>query len=108
MNKDAIKELIGEYQGYARNVRLVERNLSLEANGNYVFVGLRHAGKSYRMFQVLQRLIAQGHKLEEMLYFNLENDRLDNVQLGDLDLIKTCFEELYDDRPISFWMRFRL
>ncbi len=102
MNKDTVKELIVEYQVYAKNVQLVERNLSLEPNGNYVFVGLRHAGKSYMMFQVLQRLVAQGHKPEEMLYFNFEDDRLENIQTSDLDLIKICFEELYDDRPIFF------
>ncbi|MCQ2091598.1 MAG: ATP-binding protein [Fibrobacter sp.] len=102
MNKNLIKELIIEYQGFAQQISLVPRKLDIESNCNYVFVGLRHAGKSYTMFQCLQQLIASGHKSEEMLYFNFEDDRLENLQASDLDLIKTCYEELYDYRPIFF------
>lgn len=69
---------------------------------NYVFVGLRHAGKSYLMFQRIAQLIEQGHKKEEILYFNFEDDRIDSLDVKDLDLIKTCYEEMYDSRPIFF------
>lgn len=78
------------------------RDVAFMEGQNYVFVGLRHAGKSYLMFQRIAQLIAQGHKREEILYFNFEDDRIDSLELSDLDLIKTCYEEMYDCRPIFF------
>ena len=51
MTKDLIKSLISEYQVYVSQVELIPRNVELVDGLNYVFVGLRHAGKSYLMFQ---------------------------------------------------------
>ena len=102
MTKDLIKLLISEYQAYVAQVELVPRDVELMEGQNYVFVGLRHAGKSYLMFQRIAHLMAQGHKREEILYFNFEDDRIDSLEVGDLDLIKTCYEEMYDCRPIFF------
>lgn len=102
MTKDLIKLLISEYQDFVSQVELIPRDVELVDNLNYVFVGLRHAGKSYLMFQRIAQLIAQGHKKEEILYFNFEDDRIDSLEVTDLDFIKTCYEEMYDYRPIFF------
>lgn len=102
MTKDLIKLLISEYQAYVSQVELIPRNVELVDGLNYVLVGLRHAGKSYLMFQRIAQLIEQGHKREEILYFNFEDDRIDSLDAKDLDLIKTCYEEMYDTRPIFF------
>ena len=102
MTKDLIKLLISEYQAYVSQVDLIPRDVKLVDGLNYVFVGLRHAGKSYLMFQRIAQLIEQGHKKEEILYFNFEDDRIDSLEVKDLDLIKTCYEEMYDSRPIFF------
>ena len=102
MTKELIKSLISEYQVYVSQVELIPRNVEFVDGLNYVFVGLRHAGKSYLMFQRIAQLIEQGHKKEEILYFNFEDDRIDSLDVKDLDLIKTCYEEMYDSRPIFF------
>jgi len=102
MTKDLIKSLISEYQSYVSQVELIPRDVELVDGLNYVFVGLRHAGKSYLMFQRIAQLVKQGHKKEEILYFNFEDDRIDSLEVKDLDLIKTCYEEMYDTRPIFF------
>ena len=103
MTKDLIKLLIAEYQNYAAQVELTPRDVHFSDHLNYVFVGLRHAGKSYLMFQRIAELIAQGKKKEDILYFNFEDDRIDSLEASDLDLIKTCYEEMYDRRPIFFF-----
>lgn len=102
MNKNIVKTLIVEYQQFVKEVSLIEREIHLSAQLNYVFVGLRRAGKSYLMYQQIQRLLSEGHKVEEILYFNFEDDRLVNLTVEDLDLIKVCYEELYPYRPIFF------
>ena len=102
MTKDLIKILIAEYQRYVTQVELVKRNVELQDGLNYVFVGLRHAGKSYLMYQQIHHLLEQGHSIEEILYFNFEDDRIDIVDISDLDLIKCCYEEMYEHQPIFF------
>lgn len=102
MTKDLIKLLISEYQGFITRVQFIPRQFELMENQNYVLVGLRHAGKSYMMYQRISELVTAGHNAEEILYFNFEDDRIDSLQISDLDLIKTCYEEMYDHRPIFF------
>jgi predicted AAA+ superfamily ATPase len=102
LSKDLIKLLITEYQREVMNVRLMERAYKVEDGLNYVFVGLRRAGKSYLMFQQIQRLLKNGHSINEILYFNFEDDRLSGLDIADLDLIKVCYEEMYNIRPFFF------
>ena len=108
MTKDLIKLLISEYQTYVSQVELIPRNVELVDGLNYVFVGLRHAGKSYLMFQRIAQLISKGFRKEDILYFNFEDDRIDSLGVEDLDLIKTCYEEMYDSRPIFFFDEIQL
>ena len=51
MTKDLIKTLIAEYQQYVTGVKLIPRQVKFMEGQNYVLVGLRHAGKSYLMYQ---------------------------------------------------------
>lgn len=83
-------------------IKFEKRQYRLEANANYVFVGLRRAGKSYLMYQQIHHLLEQGHSIDEILYFNFEDDRIDIVDISDLDLIKCCYEEMYEHQPIFF------
>lgn len=102
MTKDSIKYLISYYQDFVSGITFEMRQYELEPSANYVFVGLRRAGKSYLMFQHIHSLLAAGHSIEEILYFNFEDDRIDIFNVSELDLIKTCYEEMYGHRPIFF------
>jgi predicted AAA+ superfamily ATPase len=102
MDKLLIKSLIKENQEKVLKKSFVERRIPLEANFNYVFVGLRRAGKTYLMYQQIHNLLKTGHSIEEILFFNFEDDRIDRIELADLDLIKRCYEEMYDHKPLFF------
>ncbi|WP_294606813.1 ATP-binding protein [uncultured Bacteroides sp.] len=54
------------------------------------------------MYQQIQNLLDEGCLPEEILYFNFEDDRLVDLTVQDLDLIKVCYEELYPHQPIFF------
>ena len=62
MTKDLVKQLIAEYQQFATSVQLVERRVDFMDGQNYVMVGLRHAGKSYLMYQRIAQLIKRDRK----------------------------------------------
>ena len=102
IEKDTIKLLIAEYQQRAVDVSFQERPYVMEDNLNYVFTGLRRAGKSYMMFQQIRHMLDMGHAKDEILYFNFEDDRLMSLATADLDRIKVCFEEMFDCKPIFF------
>lgn len=102
MRRDIIKLLIAEYQQKVVNVEFQVRPYVLEDSLNYVFVGLRRAGKSYFMYQQIHYLLKSGHSKDEILYFNFEDDRIALMTTSDLDLIKVCYEEMFDCRPIFF------
>jgi predicted AAA+ superfamily ATPase len=102
MDKDTIKILIAEYQQEVVDIDLIERSYTVEDTLNYVFVGLRRVGKSYLMFQQIRHLLAKGHSKDEILYFNFEDDRISSLNVSDLNLIKICYEEMYDCKPIFF------
>jgi len=102
VNKEIIKLLIAEYQQKAVEVSFQKRPYNIEDTLNYVFTGLRRAGKSYLMFQQIRHLLDAGHSKDEILYFNFEDDRIASLATEDLDLIKVCYEEMFDCKPIFF------
>ncbi len=102
MDKDKIKGIILENQAFVRDIPLLKREIQVSPRFNYIFVGLRRAGKSYFLYQCIQALLGQGHTVDEILYFNFEDDRLDGIGLGDLDLLLQCYGELFRYKPFVF------
>ena len=46
MEKELFRAIIAENQEYIGRIPLVQRPIDIEEYGNYVFVGVRQAGKS--------------------------------------------------------------
>lgn len=54
------------------------------------------------LYQKMQELLATGHKWEDMLYLNFEDDRLSQFDIDDFDLILEAHSEMYGKRPMLF------
>lgn len=83
-----IQQKIAEMQ--ARPLPMLTRGeawLPQLADKALVIVGIRYAGKTSLMWQLLADLAAQGCAREGLLYFSFEDDRLRGMQAKDLDLI---------------------
>ena len=78
------------------------RNIRFEEAGNYVFVGMRRAGKSYLLFQRMQELLSRGVKPHEMLYINFEDERISGMASDDLNLLLETHMEMFGIRPMLF------
>ena len=102
MDQELINQIIGENQEFVQNVKLLQRPFKFEDNGNYVFLGIRRAGKSYLMFQRIHELMKRGVDIEEILYLNFEDERFIGLKSEDLDEIKRVYEETFSSRPIFF------
>lgn len=102
MNKELIKQLIKKQQQFIEQVELLPRKLNLEEAGNYVFVGIRRAGKSYMLYQHIQSLLAKGHSINEILYINFEDERIADIKSSELNLILESYYELFQGEPLVF------
>ena len=67
--------------------QVIPRSFQFEEFGNYVFVGIRRAGKSFLLYQRIQELLHSGHTWNEMLYVNFEDERLLEMTSDDLNTI---------------------
>jgi predicted AAA+ superfamily ATPase len=102
MDKNILQQVIADNQVEVPKYRVIARNFMVEEFGNYVFVGVRRAGKSYMLYQRMQQLLAQGVGWDEMLYVNFEDERLVGMAAGDLNLLLEAHLEMYGKQPMLF------
>ncbi len=99
--KEKFSQIIIERQDWIQSIDIVPREIEFETRMNYVFTGLRRAGKSYVLYQIMQQVFKKIG-VEHFLMINFEDERLIGVQVGDLQYILDAYRELYDYQPIIF------
>jgi len=102
MNKEILNEVIADNQTEVPKYKVVARNFTFEEFGNYVFSGIRRAGKSFLLYQRMQQLMTHGMQWDEMLYINFEDERLTGMQAEHLNLLLEVHLEAYEKKPILF------
>ena len=103
MNKELFRAIISENQEFIGSIPLVERPLHLEESGNYVFVGVRQAGKSYLLYQRVKELLGCGINLHDIVYVNFDDERLLGMTTDDFDLILQAYYSMHGGHPIFFF-----
>jgi predicted AAA+ superfamily ATPase len=103
ITKETIRTLIKEGQEALGEVELYDRPYEFEENGRYVLVGVRQAGKSYMLYKRAKQLLASGHRLEEMVYIDFDDERLLGMTATDLDQILQAYGAVYSYKPILFF-----
>ena len=102
MDKNILKTIIADNQAEIPKYKVIPRSFPFEEIGNYVFVGIRRAGKSYLLYQRMQQLFSQGTGWDEVLYINFEDERLTGMIVDDLNLLLEVHLEIYGKKPILF------
>ena len=103
MEKEIIKRMIAEKQSEIPEIELIRRQVDLEPSVNYVFIGLRRAGKSYLMYQHIQDLIHSGQaSATDILYINFEDERIAAIKSDELGLLLDAYKEMFDAKPLIF------
>ena len=102
LDKRILKEIILWQQSFIPGIQLQERYINIEPGGNYVFVGLRRAGKTYMLYQHIRQLLRQGHDIREILFINFEDERITDMRKEDLHLVIDAYRELFAYEPIIF------
>ena len=102
MDKKILKSIIVRQQELVCNMDFIERPLTIEPTVNYVLIGLRRAGKTYMLYQTIRHLLNEGHKKEEILFVNFEDERINDIRKEELQDILDAYRELFDTQPIVF------
>ncbi len=104
MDKNIIKSVISSLHKQIRETSLIERPMKFEQNVSYVLVGIRRAGKSYLMIQDIKQRIARSEiQLEDCLYINFEDERLDGLSASELQLLIDCYQEMFGpQKPLVY------
>ena len=101
-DKETIKNVLADFRAEVPNFEVNPRDFAFEEFGNYVFTGIRRAGKSFLLYQRMQQLLAQGTSADELLYINFEDERLAGMTVQELHLLLEIHLELYGKKPILF------
>lgn len=102
IQKETIKEILLENRIEVENQHIVERGYKMEDFANYVLIGVRRAGKSFLLYQQMQKYLRDGKTWDEMLYINFEDERLIGMDVADFNLILEVHGMMSAKRPILF------
>lgn len=77
---------------------ILERNIEIDLSSDLIFTvsGPRRAGKTFYCFQLIKNLLNNGVSKENILYINLEDNKLLGAEADDLEKILESFFELYE------------
>ena len=102
IDKSILRQCIVDKRDEIESAEIIRRDFDFEENGNYVFVGVRHTGKSYLMYQRVREILSAGHGWDEILYLNFEDERLAELRAEDLNSILEVHYEHSGKKPFIF------
>ena len=103
MEKMLLKQILLDQKHTLQSYEIEPRAYDIDMQMNYVFVGVRRAGKSYMLYHVIRQWVAEGHSWDEILYMNFEDERLENFDSNDFSLLLECHQELFNvEKPLIF------
>lgn len=102
ISKEIIRQCLQDKRDEINSAEVIFRPFDFEEKGNYVFVGVRHVGKSYMMYQRVKQLLASSIGWDEILFVDFEDERLTEMDANDLNLFLEVHLETYGKRPYIF------
>lgn len=102
VTKETIREIIIDNRQEVAKREIVNRDFRFMDNACYVLIGVRRAGKSYLLYQIIKNLIKDGYSWDEIVYINFEDERLLEMQTSDLNKIIEVHQMMSDKKPFLF------
>jgi uncharacterized protein len=97
---DVLKKIIVENKEYISSLSLKDREIEIENNANYVFIGPRRCGKTFFLYQIIKN----NHNInQDYLFINFEDERLIEFNSSDFELLLEAYNQLYQKPPVLFF-----
>ena len=98
--KDVLKRIIKEFHlNWVPKFIPRELTVPFDTNKIITIIGPRRAGKSYFLFQLIDKIHSSGITKENFIYINFEDERL--TFQNNLDTIFEAYQELYPQITLS-------
>jgi predicted AAA+ superfamily ATPase len=99
---ETIKSILLDFQESSMETG-VPRRLHIETMPGkaIVCIGVRRSGKSTYMFQIIEKLLADGVSQQNILYMNFFDDRLHDLRADNLALIAEAYYSIYPEKKNS-------
>ncbi len=93
--KQVLKDIILENQGFMVS-EIINRDLSIPLDLGIIvsIIGTRRCGKTYILYDLINKLYKKKVAKENIVFFNFEDERL-NIKHSELDLILQSYQELF-------------
>lgn len=99
--KQLLKDIITDAHAAAiPEVWQRKETILIDSGKIIVLTGVRRSGKTYHLFEIIDKLKAEGLPSEKILYINFEDERL-HLTGGEMDLLLQAYRELYPDLDLS-------
>ena len=95
MDKQVLKQVLLDNAQLVEKIEVLPRAYVLDESINYVFTGVRRAGKSFMLYAIIKQLLQNGCTMEDILYLNFEDERIDTFTAADFNLLLECHQEIY-------------
>lgn len=102
MDKNILRQVLADNAKLIGRLDVMPREYNVETDKNYIFTGVRRAGKSYMQYALIKKLLSEGYGMNDILYMNFEDERIDSFTMTDFNLLLECHQELYACRPHIF------
>lgn len=103
MESALLKSIIFSQHEIIRNEKIVPRDYKFDPNDNYVLVGMRRAGKTMILHEIVQNLVKEGVDWSQIIYINFEDERLQQMTINDFNDIVVVANELSDKKSYFFF-----
>lgn len=94
VDKLILKQILQNSREEIEQYKIIHRDIQTDSFNCYIFVGVRRAGKSFILYEKIQQMLSEGHTWDEILYLNFEDERLDSLDINDMDSILECHMEM--------------
>ena len=94
VDKLILKQILQNSREEIEQYKIIHRDIQTDGFNCYIFVGVRRAGKSFILYEKIQHMLSEGHTWDEILYLNFEDERLDSLDINDMDSILECHMEM--------------
>ncbi|OGR05936.1 MAG: hypothetical protein A2511_05345 [Deltaproteobacteria bacterium RIFOXYD12_FULL_50_9] len=111
MLKDKLKIILSEFQATPLPA-LMERELTVDLSvvrssvtKVITIIGPRRAGKTFFLYQIMKKFLADGSDIRDFVYVNFEDERILPMTAAELHLILDAWHELHDreTKPLLFF-----
>ena len=79
-----------------------EIELPLDVDKAMTVIGLRRTGKTYLLYQTIQKLLDKGREMKEMFYINFEDERLEGMSSENLSKIVEIYRKYNPDSGVMY------